>query len=146
MLRAYSSDPTLAWSTSGLAPGAYAVHVRAIQNGESTSTLDAFGSSTVTLTGCASASLTASPSSVSGGGSITFTATGSGCSVPSYEFWLQDPGGSWHLMQGFSSANTWTWNTAGWAAGTYNVHVWVNQQGADTGSPESWGGATVTVS
>ena len=146
MLRAYSSDPTFAWNTSGFAPGAYAVHVWAIQNGESTSTLDAFGSSTVKLTGCTSASVTASSSTATGGASVTFTASGSGCSAPVYEFWLQDPVGTWHLMQAFSSANTWTWNTSGWATGTYNMHVWVNQQGADTGSPESWAGATVTVS
>jgi hypothetical protein len=146
MLRAYSSDPTWAWSTAGLAPGVYAVHVWTIQNGESTSTLDAWAGSTVTLTGCTSSSLTTSSTSVSAGASVTFTATGAGCSAPAYEFWLQDPGGAWHLVQGFSSSNTFVWNTSGWSAGTYNIHVWVNQQGADTGAPESWAGATVAVS
>jgi hypothetical protein len=145
MLRAFSSDPTWAWNSAGLRPGVYNVYVWAIQSGDPTSTWEANASSTVTLTGCASATLIASSSSVSGGTSVTFTASAAGCSAPVYEFWLQDPGGSYHLMQGFSTSSTWVWNTSGWAAGTYNVTVWVDQQGADTSTWETYGSASVTV-
>jgi hypothetical protein len=145
MLRAFSSDPTWAWNSAGLRPGVYSVYVWAIQSGDPTSTWEANASSTVTLTGCASATLIASSSSVSGGTSVTFTASAAGCSAPVYEFWLQDPGGSYHLMQGFSTSSTWVWNTSGWAPGTYNVTVWVDQQGADTSTWETYGSASVTV-
>ncbi|HET7420395.1 MAG TPA: hypothetical protein VFL27_08440 [Candidatus Dormibacteraeota bacterium] len=146
MVRAFSSDPTFSWNTSGLGTGAYTISVWAVQTGDSTSTWEAFGTSKVTLTGCTSASVTASSSSVSGGGSITFTASAAGCSSPVFEFWLQDPGGGYHLMQGFASSSTWTWNTSGWAPGTYHVIVWANQQGADTSTWETFASLTVTVS
>jgi hypothetical protein len=145
MVRAFSSDPTFGWNTTGFGTGAYSVQVWAIQSGDSTSTWEAYSSATVTLTGCTSASITSSSSSVSAGGSITFTASASGCTSPVYEFWLQDPGGAYHLMQGFSTASTWVWNTSGWQAGTYHVIVWANQQGADTSTWETYATATVTV-
>jgi hypothetical protein len=145
MVRAFSADPTFGWNTAGLGTGVYSVHVWAIQAGDSTSTWEAYGASTVTLGGCTSASLTASSASISSGGSITFTATASGCSSAVYEFWLQDPGGAYHLMQAFSSSSTWVWNTTGSQPGTYHVIVWANQQGADTSTWETYATATVTV-
>ena len=145
MQRAFSTDPMWSWNTSGLAPGVYNVHVWANQVGDQTSTFEGNGASTVTLTGCTSAALTPASGSAAGGSTVTFTASSTGCSTPLYQFWLQDTSGGWQIVQAFSTSNTWTWNTAGWPKGTYNVHVWANQQGASQATWEGNGAATFTV-
>src|SRR4029077_8723458 len=145
MLRAFSASATWDWVTSGIGPGSYTVHVWANQAGASTATYEAFGSSTITLTGCTSASLSPSSVSVAAGSSVTFTASSTGWSSPVYQFWMQDTNGNWQVMQAFSTSNKWTWNTAGWPKGTYTIHVWANQQGADLSTWEGNGAATVTV-
>jgi len=145
ILRAFSTSPTWDWVTSGLGPGTYTVHVWANQAGASTALSEAIGSSTVTLTGCTSASLSPSSTSVAAGASVTFTAGSTGCSSPVYQFWMQDTNGNWQVMQAFSTSNKWTWNTVGWPKGVYNIHVWANQQGADLSTWEGNGAATVTV-
>ncbi len=48
-------------------------------------------------------------------------------------------------MQAFSTSNQWVWNTAGWPKGNYNIEIWVDQQGADTTTWESFALATVTL-
>jgi hypothetical protein len=50
MQRAFSTDPTWTWNTTGLAPGTYTVRVWANQVGDSTGSQEAYASSTVTLT------------------------------------------------------------------------------------------------
>ena len=145
MLRAFSTSPTWSWSTAGMKPGAYAVHVWANQVGDSTALGEAIGATSVTLTGCSSASLTPSTGSVAAGTTVTFTASSTGCPNPIYEFWLQDTSGSWNIMQGFSTSNTWQWNTTALPKGTYNIHVWANQQGADTSAFDGNGASTFTL-
>jgi uncharacterized protein (DUF2141 family) len=135
---------TFNWSTAGLAPGTYNVHVWANNQGDSTATWEAYGADTVTLTGCASAALIPSSGSATVGTPVTFTATSTGCPNPVYEFWLEYPDGTWHLMQGFG-AGTWNWTTTGLPKGNYVVHVWANQQGAGTSTWETYGSATYTL-
>jgi hypothetical protein len=48
-------------------------------------------------------------------------------------------------MQVFGG-NTWTWSNVGWPKGVYHVHVWANQQGADTTSFEVYASSTLTLS
>lgn len=66
------------------------------------------------------------------GTSINFTAVGSGGSGSyNYEFYYQAPGTTtWVKAQAYSSSATWAWNTAGLAAGTYNIGVWVKVAGS----------------
>ena len=146
MQRAFSTDPTWSWSTAGLAPGTYSVHVWANQAGDSTASWEAYGSSTIALTGCTSALISPATGSGPAGNPVIFTASSSGCPNPIYEFWLQDTSGGWQMVQVFGTGATWQWNTAGLPAGTYNVHVWANQQGADTSTWETYGSATFTLS
>ena len=129
---------SFSWNTSGLAPGVYTVHAWVNNQGSS---WDAYGSATVTLTGCTSAAL----SSATVGSNVTFTASSTGCLNPVYEFFLLDPSGTWHLAQGFGTTNSWTWNSASWANGTYTIHVWANQQGADLRTYETIGSSTFTL-
>ena len=129
------------WSTAGLAPGTYNIHVWANNIGDSTATWEAYGAGTVTLTGCTSATVTFSVVT-----EIRFHATSAGCTAtPVYEFWLQDPKGNWTLMQGFSTSPDATWGGGGTAPpGLYHIHVWANNQGADTSTFEALGTTTYT--
>jgi len=130
------------WDTTGLVPGRYLVHAWVNSTG---SGHDAIGSATVTLSGCTTATATAPTASGPVGTNVTFTAGSSGCPNPVYEFWLKDPGGTWHLMQGFGTGDSWLWLTAGSAKGVYTIHVWANQQGAGTSPYEKIGSATYTL-
>jgi hypothetical protein len=136
---------TFNWSTAGLRPGTYTVHVWANQTGDWTKTYEALASTTVTLTGCTSASVSPASGSSKVAVAIKFTATSSGCPNPVYEFWLHWVNGTWHRMTGFGGP-TWTWNTSsGYSKGTYHIHVWANQQGAYTGAFETFGSSTRTL-
>jgi spore germination protein YaaH len=138
--------PTLDWNTAGLPSGVYTVHAWANQTGAAP-TLEVYGTSTVTIyRPCTAASVSPASGSVAAGGAVTFAASASGCPNPMYEFWLLDPAGTWHLMRSFGTGNSWTWNTAGWAKGTYTVHVWADQQGSDPATHEAIGSSTYTVS
>jgi len=106
---------------------------------------DAIGEAIVTLTGCTSASLSPSSGASPLGTGITFTASSVGCTAV-YEYWLQWPDGTWHLIQPFPTGMTWFWNTTtGYSKGTYRIHVWANNQGADTSVWEAIGEATYTL-
>jgi putative pyrroloquinoline-quinone binding quinoprotein len=145
MLQTFGGS-TFGWTTTGRAPGIYTVHVWANQSGADMSTWEAYGSDTVTLTGCTSASIAPPSGSTTVGTKVTFTASSVGCPSPIYEFWLQDPGGTWYQMQGFVPGGaTWQWNSAGWPKGNYVIHVWANNSGADTTTWETYGTATYTL-
>ena len=130
MQQDYSTSPW-SWNTTGLAAGIYQVGVWARQKG-STKAYEAYGFDTFALrTGaCTSADLSsniAAPQTP--GASITFTATSNSCTTPTYEFWVQALNGKWSIKRGWGAA-TWTWNTSGYAPGTYQVGVWVKQAGS----------------
>jgi hypothetical protein len=58
------------------------------------------------------------------GASVTFTAQSNGCTANQYKFWLKPPGGSWGVVQPYGAVPTWTWNTATYGSGFYQVIVW----------------------
>jgi len=69
------------------------------------------------------------------GASIIFTAQASGgVGIPEYQFMLLEPGATDYIVaraySSASSANQWTWDTAGYGAGTYNVQVWARIEGS----------------
>ena len=83
------------------------------------------GTYQLAVVGCTSAGLSAGlPSPQPAGTRVTFTATSAGCAAPLYEFWGQAPGRPWRVIQSYSSASTFTWNSAGSPKGNYNVAVW----------------------
>ncbi|MDX6255951.1 MAG: hypothetical protein QOJ11_2285, partial [Frankiales bacterium] len=63
------------------------------------------------------------------GTSVRFTATSTLCNTPQYAFWVRNPAGRWNLTRIFGSAS-FTWNTAGLAAGIYQVEVAARQRGS----------------
>ncbi|TME38542.1 MAG: hypothetical protein E6I61_12970, partial [Chloroflexi bacterium] len=125
--KAYSSANTFTWNTLGLAPGNY-LYTAWARDAASTAPYDAFfaaQSYSLTLQSCTSVSDTPSPGSPQlTGTSITFTAASTGCPNPRYQFWILPPGGSWQIVKPYSSANTFTWNTTGLAAGNYLYTAW----------------------
>lgn len=144
-LRDFSTDPTFTWNTTGLAPGKYKVDVWATHPGHSMTSVEVYGLSLVTMTGCTSASLSPSLTSSIAGTPVLFTANSGGCPNPVYQFWIKDTLGIWHLMRAFSSSATWTWDTTSWAKGVYQIVVWASQQGAFTGAVEANKSTTHTL-
>ena len=142
--RRFAVDPAWSWSSSGLVPGTYTVHVWANQYGDSAARWEAFGSSTITLTGCTAA--TVGPSSVimAAGPAVNFTAASTGCAAPLYEFWVGYPNGKWYLKRAWGGA-AYSWSTAGLAPGTYTIHAWANQQGGSMDAWQAYGSATVSI-
>jgi len=77
---------------------------------------------------CTAPTLRASPvSSGPTGGSITFTGSAKTCTNPTYKFWVQPPGGAWHVARWYSTSSTFTWRDTG-IPGTYRIEVDVRQQ------------------
>jgi photosystem II stability/assembly factor-like uncharacterized protein len=120
------------WNTTGLANGTYQVGVWARQAG-STAAYDAYGFNTFVIGAgsCNSAGLTPNLSPPQApGATVQFTATSNGCTSPAFQFWLLPPGGSWSVKQAYSGTATWSWNTTGFAPGTYQVGVWAKASGS----------------
>ena len=136
LAQAYSTSPTLNWSTSAKATGMYAVSVW-VRDANSAGTFsngfgtwDAYSSSTYALVTRACTGLSVAPAPASAttiGTPVTFTAGGI-CpdSSPAYQFWILAPGASsYTLAQAYSTGPTLSWSTKGKVAGTYTLSVWV---------------------
>jgi len=81
------------------------------------------------VTGATLSPSIASPQMI-GNNNIIFTAGGIGGSgTYEYLFWLKTSG-VWNIVQNYSATNTWTWNTNGVAAGSYDVLVYVRNAGS----------------
>ena len=132
MQRGYGA-PGWTWNTAGLAAGNYEVGVWVRQAG-STATYDAYSITTYVLgtETCTSVSLASSPASPQAPGTaVTLSAGASGCTAPTYEFWLlPPPGAAWSVAQQYGTGASFGWNTAGLAPGAYRVGVWARQSGS----------------
>jgi len=77
---------------------------------------------------CTSPTLTATPASTGPtGGSIVFHASTSGCTNPTYKFWILPPGGSWEVARWYGTSSSFTWTDTS-VAGAYRAEVDVRQQ------------------
>jgi len=126
LVQAYSASPTFNWNTSGSSAGAYRFSVWA-RDLSSSAAYDAFSAFpyTLTLAPCTGMTASSAPASTAAAGAtVTITGSATGCPNPQYEFWLLPPGGTWTLVQPYSSGATLTWNTAGNPAGAYRFSVW----------------------
>src|SRR6266566_4258375 len=120
----YSSANTYTWTTPAT-QGNYNLSVHARASGSSLA-YESFASIPYTLVPVTCPSVTASAAPASpqlAGTAVTITASASGCPNPRYEFWIQAPGGSWTIVQAYSSNATFTWNTTP-PSGTYHYSVW----------------------
>jgi photosystem II stability/assembly factor-like uncharacterized protein len=126
LAQSYSANAAFTWNTLGGAPGVYRFSVWA-RDPTSSAAYDAFNAFNYMLTvaPCTAMSATAAPpSSATVGTAVAITASATGCPNALYEFWMLAPGGTWTLVQAYSTTATFTWNTAGTAAGSYRFSVW----------------------
>jgi len=140
VLQSYSANANAMWNTSGLAGGTYLFDVWARQNG-STADWEAHVAPNPSYTLQAPVVCTAvtwnapSPAAPQPPGTlVTLSAAAAGCPNPVYEFWVQPPGGSWSIVQAYSTSPTAKWDTTGLATGSYVFDVWAKQ----AGSGASW--------
>lgn len=148
VVQGYSTNPTYNWNTTWLVPGTYrfSVWARDMNSrgpfGSAPNTYDSFARLDYPLTvqPCTGMTATATPSAAVVGGAVTITGAATGCPNPSYEFWLQPPGGAWSIAQPYSTSASFTWNTAGRPAGNYRVSVWAR----DASSLGTGGGSGYT--
>ncbi|NPV62029.1 MAG: hypothetical protein HPY61_05255 [Methanotrichaceae archaeon] len=150
----WSYANTWTWNSAAADSGAYTVYVYA-RDGKHAGVGgydSAMGASYVLLTAPnmapKAASLTADkPSPQYAGTSIKWTALASDQDGDPllYRFWLKGPstGGSWKVVQDWSSSNQWTWGNTAADAGDYTVYVYVRDgKHAGTGAYDSAVGQT----
>jgi uncharacterized protein (DUF2141 family) len=152
MVQDYSTSPTLAWNTAGLAPGTYRFSVWARDAGSAGAFSNSAGAwdvydnnTTYTLTTCSAVNVTMSQASPKAAGTtVTVTANASGCpnANPVYHFSVLAPGAATYTMvQDYSTTTTFTWNTTGLVPGTYRFSVWArdaSSSGAYNNSAGTW--------
>jgi hypothetical protein len=96
------------------------------------------GNTTMVLTtpSCASVALAAVPTTQAAGANtaVVFTATAGTCTHSTgqlYEFWYRGQGSTtWQLVKGYSTSNTYSWNTTGALAGNHYWSVWIKDSGS----------------
>ena len=139
LAQAYSSSPTHTWNTTGLIPGTYRFSVWALDAqspgvyGNTAGRWDAYNNSlTYRLTSCSSVAVSAAPGlAVEVGTAVTLTSNGSGCAIPLYRVSVLAPGAStYQLLQDYTTATSFGWNTAGLVPGDYRFSVWVRDAGS----------------
>ena len=95
---------------------------------------------------CSGGSLAASSSSVVEGAtvSVTASATCPSGTTASYAYWLVSPGGHAQNMTPWTGA-AWSWDTAGYAPGAYQIEVWVTN-GSTSAGPQTTAFTSVAIS
>src|SRR5206468_1638913 len=139
LVQGYSTTATYRWNSTGAPPGIVYFGVWA-KDSASPASYDAVQSTpfSVTVPACTAATIAAIPSSVAHGSGThsTITATAVGCldANPLYQFVMR-PGSSstWQVVQGYSTKNTYDWNSTGAGPGTVYFGVWVK----DANSPNA---------
>jgi hypothetical protein len=126
VLRDYAPSNTYNWLVSGKPAGNYQLEADVRDQG-SMDTWEAHANISYTLQvpPCTTAGLTAAPPSPGAtGATITLTATSSGCITPVYRFWVLPPGGTWTIVQNYSTANQFVWKSPSTGKmGLYNLEV-----------------------
>ncbi|MDQ6739530.1 MAG: hypothetical protein M3021_03950, partial [Actinomycetota bacterium] len=135
----YSPTTSYSWNTTGLAASPsyqLAVTVRSQGSIAERETAAYIPYSLTAASGiCQTAVLTASPAgSASVGATVALSAGSTGCGgTPQYRFWVMSPTTGWAVVQDFSPAATYSWNTAGLVASSgYELAVTVRSQGSTT--------------
>jgi hypothetical protein len=155
LLQDWSTSTTLAWTPN--ASGTYAIGVWARSNGVTadgpqTSAIAEFGVSgtspsspppsspppsappPASPTYASVAATRTSPQPV--GTTVTFSAGASGGASPySYKWWVKRDGGTWTLLQDWSTNTTLAWTPN--VSGTYAIGIWARSNGVAADQPQS---------
>ena len=124
VVQPYGASNTYPWNTTGTA-GVYHLEVD-IKNTGSTAAYDSVANITFTTTGgasCAAAGLSPNLASPRPPGTqVIWTGSSTTCPSPRYRFWELDPGSRWSMVQDYSAATTYTWNSPS-IVGSYKFEV-----------------------
>ena len=131
-LRDYGSDASYSW-TSGPSAGVYELEVW-VKDASSGNEFDTYTDLSYTLTAgappvtpCTGVTLAPSPANTQTVGSlVSLTASSAGCPNPLYEFYDEQPDGTWTLLQSYSDGG-YAW-TSGPSIGTYDLEVWARDE------------------
>ena len=150
MIQGYSTSPTYNWNSTGAAAGIVNFGVWVKDATSTTSTFDQNASIPNTVgSPCASASVSALPTSVVEGSgthsTITGVATGCANTAPLYEFWLRTASTSWVVVRAFTTSATYDWNSTGAPPGLVYFGLWVKDAQSMTSTFDANASTTVTV-
>ncbi|TMD94077.1 MAG: hypothetical protein E6I72_13965 [Chloroflexi bacterium] len=127
----YGASNMFTWHTT--AGGHYRLEVD-VRDAGATASYETYADLDFTVDApCSSARLSASPAGTAGTGStVVLSATSSGCPTPNYRFLVGHAGRS-TVAQAYGPTSTFSWNTAGLAAGVYALEVDARNQGSGAG-------------
>ena len=76
------------------------------------------------------------PSPAAAGTPVLLVAATSGCGAPPplYQFWVRTPDSAWHMVQDYTTANTYNWNSLNTVTGVYTLEVAVKNTGSIGGN------------
>ena len=126
---------SVAWNTTTETAGTSSWQVW-VRGSGSTADYEAYAVSSYRLRSgslCTAVTMSASPPSPQTlGTAVTWSATNViGCATPEYKWWELPAGGSWRLVQDWSTtASSVAWNTTTETAGTSSWQVWVRGSGS----------------
>jgi len=134
MVQDYTGTNTYAWNTTTAASGLYTISVY-VRSAGSSAPFDMTAATTVIIapSGPATgATITVAEVGAKTGAIVTATANGQGGSgTYEYQFYQRDPAtGVWSLVQDYTGANTYVWNTSAAAPGTYTISAYVRSAGS----------------
>ncbi len=132
----FGGASTFKWSAGG-PDGVYNLEFDAKQ---STAALSTMSSARVSygLTACTGATIIPSPASPQKPGTtIVLTGAATCDGTPQYRFWVHKPDGTVGVVQTWSGANTYSWDTSGLPYGQYGVRVDVRNTGATIATYET---------
>jgi streptogramin lyase len=102
-------------------------------------------SATVTSSACSLAWFLSAPSPVYLGQFHDIEAAASCPHTALFAFRMLSPSGVWTTKQGFSASNVWTWSTAGYATGRYQIAVLVKDSESKAASYDVYTLTTITL-
>ena len=149
LVQGYTNSATYQWNSTGALAGTELFGVWA-RDLSSSAAYDTFASIPFSISGgtCTSVTASAAPATVAHGtgARVTITGVGVGCTNAVYEFWMRAASQSaWQLVQGYTTAGTYSWNTTGAAPGSVYFGVWVKDS-SSSAAYEQLANTIVTVS
>jgi hypothetical protein len=140
VVQPYSQANTWTWDTTGVAAGTYGISVIARSVGSTAASEASNSLSYQILPASAPAdnvTLSASPAnSATAGTMVFFNAAAGGVGTYEYQFYLFEAGVP-RVVQAYSQATSWAWDTTGVVPGTYGVSVITRSLGSNVSSDAS---------
>lgn len=127
-----TTNSTYQWQTAGATPGIHNFQIWARESGSSAQweAYAAYSYRLLASSPCSSASISFAPNPGTVGTTTRINAAAAGCSSPTYSYYIQPPGGSYQLLQDWTTSSYANWNTTLATPGQYALQVWVRQAGS----------------